>query len=57
MRGGNVNEFLDHVTYEEVAVKYRGNKYFFHGLSIDDHRGRRLCTWSAAPYRKIPRRC
>lgn len=32
MQGGKVNEFLEHVTYEEVAVRYQGKKYFFHGL-------------------------
>ena len=32
MKGGYVNDFLDHVTYEEVAVRYKGKKYFFHGL-------------------------
>ena len=32
MKGGNVNDFLDHVTYEEVAIRYNGKKYFFHGL-------------------------
>jgi hypothetical protein len=32
MRGGNVNEFLDHSTYEECAILYNGKKYFFHGL-------------------------
>lgn len=32
MKGGNVNDFLDHVTYEEVAVRYKGKKYFFYGL-------------------------
>lgn len=32
MIGGNVNDFLDHVTYEEEAIQYHGKKYFFHGL-------------------------
>ena len=32
MIGGNVNDFLDHVTYEEAAVRYKGEKYFFYGL-------------------------
>lgn len=32
MKGGSVNDFLDHVTYEEEAVRYNGKKYFFHGL-------------------------
>lgn len=35
MKGGNVNEFLDHVTYEDVAVRYKGKKYFYHGLQIN----------------------
>ena len=32
MKGGCVNDFLDHVTYEEEAIRYNGKKYFFHGL-------------------------
>lgn len=32
MKGGNVNDFLTHVTYEEVAARYHGRKYFFHGI-------------------------
>lgn len=32
MKGGSVQEFMDHATYEEVAVIYQGVKYFFHGL-------------------------
>ena len=32
MKGGNVNDFLDHIAYEEAAVGYNGKKYFFHGL-------------------------
>lgn len=32
MKGGNVNDFLDHAAYEEVAIRYNGKKYFFHGL-------------------------
>lgn len=32
MKGGHVNDFLDHVIYEEEAVRYKGQKYFFHGL-------------------------
>lgn len=29
MKDGNVNDFLDHASYEEVAVEYGGYKYFF----------------------------
>lgn len=29
MKNGNVDEFIDHTTYEECAVMYRGTKYFF----------------------------
>lgn len=36
MQGGNVNEFVDHTTYEECAVIYKGKKYFFHGIIYDD---------------------
>lgn len=32
MKDGNVYDFLDHAGYEEVAVEYNGNKYFFYGL-------------------------
>ena len=39
MNGGNVNDFLDHVTYEEEAVMYKGKKYFFHGLLINPDTG------------------
>ena len=36
MRDGNVNDFLDHAAYEEVAVEYNGYKYFFYGLRRDE---------------------
>ena len=36
MHGGNVNDFLDHATYEEVAALYNGTKYFFYGLCYDE---------------------
>lgn len=39
MKDGNVNDFLDHVTYEEEAVMYNGKKYFFHGLLINPDTG------------------
>ena len=29
MKGGNVNIFIDHTTFEECAVIYKGVKYFF----------------------------
>ncbi len=32
MKNNNVNEFLDHTTYEECAVIYHGKKYFFYGM-------------------------
>lgn len=35
MKGGNVSDFVDHTTYEECAVRYKGVKYFFHGLVFD----------------------
>ena len=35
MKDGNVNDFIDHSTYEEVAVLYNGKKYFFRGLMRD----------------------
>jgi hypothetical protein len=35
VKGGNVNDFIDHSTYEEVAVMYNGSKYFFRGLLLD----------------------
>ena len=35
MIGGNVNEFIDHSTYEEVAVMYNSRKFFFRGLMRD----------------------
>lgn len=40
MKGGNVNDFLEHATYEEVAVRYHGRKYFFHGLLRNPDTGR-----------------
>jgi hypothetical protein len=40
MLGGNVNEFIDHTTYEECAVMYKGEKYFFHGLICDNKKNR-----------------
>ena len=40
MKGGNVNEFIDHSAYEEVAVMYEGKKYFFRGLLWDDNTGK-----------------
>lgn len=39
MRDGNVNDFLDHAAYEEVAVEYNGYKYFFYGLRRDEETG------------------
>lgn len=39
MKDGNVNDFLDHATYEEVAVEYKGYKYFFYGLRLDERTG------------------
>lgn len=35
MKGVNVNDFVDHTTFEECAVRYQGVKYFFHGLIFD----------------------
>lgn len=35
MKDGNVYEFLDHSSYEEVAVEYGGYKFFFYGLRRD----------------------
>ena len=32
MKNNNVNEFLNHTTYEECAVIYHGKKYFFYGM-------------------------
>lgn len=29
MKSGKAHEFIDHATYEEVAVMYQGVKYFF----------------------------
>lgn len=31
MKNADVNEFIDHTTYEECAVLYNGVKYFFYG--------------------------
>ena len=39
MRDGNVNDFLDHASYEEVAVEHGGYKYFFYGLRRDADTG------------------
>ena len=39
MKDGNVNDFLDHAAYEEVAVEYNGYKYFFYGLRQDEVTG------------------
>ena len=38
MKGGNVNIFIDHTTFEECAVIYKGVKYFFHGLIYDNEK-------------------
>lgn len=35
MKGADVNDFIDHTTFEECAVVYKGVKYFFHGLIFD----------------------
>ena len=35
MKGGHVNEFIEHTSYEECAVLYHDKKYFFHGLIFD----------------------
>ena len=35
MKGGNVNDFIDHTTFEDCAVIYKGEKYFFHGVEIE----------------------
>lgn len=40
MRGGNVYEFIDHTTFEECAVIYRGVKYFFRGLIFDKEKNK-----------------
>ena len=39
MIGGDVSSFIDHSTYEEVAVLYKGKKYFFRGLLLDRSTG------------------
>ena len=38
MKGGNVNTFIDHTTFEECAALYKGVKYFFHGLIYDNEK-------------------
>ena len=35
MKSGNAHDFIDHATYEEVAVMYQGVKYFFYGLILN----------------------
>lgn len=35
MIGGNASEFIDKITFQEEAVMYKGEKYFFHGLTYD----------------------
>ena len=40
MKYCNVNDFLEHAAYEEVAVRYHGKKYFFHGLLRNPDTGR-----------------
>lgn len=32
----NVNVFIEHTTFEECAVMYKGTKYFFNGIMYDD---------------------
>lgn len=39
MKNGNVDEFIDHTTYEECAVMYRGTKYFFYGMRFHKEKG------------------
>ena len=46
MKGGNVNDFIDHTTFEECAVIYRGEKYFFHGLIFDKEKNEYRITRS-----------
>lgn len=36
MHDGNVNDFLNSATYEEVAVLYKESKYFFYGIIYDE---------------------
>ncbi len=33
MEGGNVNEFLDSITYQDTAVLFRGKRYCFNPIS------------------------
>lgn len=35
MKGGNINHFLEQLGYVEVAVEYKGHKYFFNGINYD----------------------
>lgn len=39
MHGGDVNEFLDKVVYNEVAVSYKDWKYLFYGVVYDKATG------------------
>lgn len=39
MKGGNINEFIDHTTYEECAIKYKEEKYFFYGIVFNEKTG------------------
>ena len=48
MHDGNVNDFLSHAAYEEVAVRYKGEKYFFYGIVYDK---------SAKKYSFVVERC
>ena len=37
MEDGNVNEFLEKITYQEEALLFKGEKYFFNGWGPIGH--------------------
>ncbi len=36
MINGNVDEFIDVITYQDAAVMYKGFRYFFNGLCFNE---------------------
>lgn len=45
MTGGNVNEFIDKLYYEDHYVLYNGSKYFFNGCQHKKSDGKTLSVF------------
>lgn len=46
MEAGNVNQFLENITWQEEAVLYDGQKYFFNPCSYHDHANLEIQQWN-----------